>query len=168
MKPHMYGSKDFKASVSVRCSNRNLNNEIRSLYLPHSSIKLSKNGHPVFRLVPPTFAKQVIVLYDKMGCPAVSSLTFWPVYEELLSSFRALPADPQLNEIFNTADMGAEEQVPILASLLELRHGDNVVGGSGYAYYGGLESPPSIGGASDGEADGVPSVDLREYADFSD
>lgn len=124
---------------------------------------------PVFQLVPPTFEKQVKVLYDKMGSPAVSSLTFWPVYEELLSSFRALPADPQLGEIFNTAEMAAEDRVPILPGLLELRHGDNVVGGLGYTYYGGLESPPSIGGdGPDGEADEMANVDLREYVDFSD
>ena len=129
---------------------------------------------PVFQLVPPTFEKQVIVLYDMMGSPAVSSLTFWSVYEELLSSFRALPADPQLDEIFNTAELGAEDRVPILTGLRELRHGDNVVGGPGYAYYGGLESPPSVsfpsvgGDGPDGKADKTPSVDLREYADFSD
>ena len=129
---------------------------------------------PVFQLVPPTFEKQVIVLYNIMECPAISSLSFWSVYEELLSLFRALPASPELDKIFNTTEMDAEDQVPILTGLRKLRHGDNVVGGLGYAYYGGLEHPPSLlgGHGDDGKADVIPSssvqVDLREYVDFSD
>ena len=116
-------------------------------------------NNPVFQLVPPTFAQQAATLYSDMGEPAVSSLTFWAVYQGLLAAFHALLDDPRLLEAFLTADEGADDKVDILAGLWELRHGDNVVGEHGYIYYGGLENPPG----TDKE-----DVDLREYGDFSD
>jgi len=61
-------------------------------------------NNPVFRLVLPTFAQQAATLYADMGEPAVSSLTFWAVYQGLLAAFHALPDDPRLLEAFLTAD----------------------------------------------------------------
>jgi hypothetical protein len=95
----------------------------------------------VFQLVPPTFAKQITTFYHAMGEPVVSSLTFWTIYQDLLVLFRALPDDPQLAEALCMADEGADEEVPILTGLRELRHEGNIVGENGYVYYGGLEDP---------------------------
>jgi hypothetical protein len=127
---------------------------------------------PVFRLVPATFEQQAAMLYHTLGQPAVSSATFWTVYQELLSAFRTLPDNLQLAEALLSADEGANEEVPVLTGLRELRHGDNVVGEHGYLYYGGLENPPvndDDGTHASGSGDEEPAgVDLREYADFSD
>jgi len=98
-------------------------------------------------------------LYSDMGEPAVSSLTFWAVYQGLLAAFHALLDDPRLLEAFLTANEGADDEVDILAGLQKLWHGDNVAGEYGYIYYGGLENPPG----TDEE-----DVDLCEYGDFSD
>ena len=120
---------------------------------------------PVFRLVPATFEQQAATLYQTIGQPDVSSATFWTVYQELLTAFRMLPANPQLAEALLGADEGADEEVPVLTGLRELRHGDNVVGEHRYLYYGGLENPP----ADDDESEEEPAVvDPREFADFSD
>ena len=114
--------------------------------------------------------KQITTFYHAMGEPVVSSLTFWTIYQDLLALFRALPDDPQLAEALCMADEGADEEVPILTGLRELRHGDNIVGENGYVYYGGLEDPPlSDNGGHNGEGVDVENVvDLQEYADFSD
>lgn len=125
---------------------------------------------PVFRLVPATFEQQAAMLYRTLGQPVVSSATFWTVYQELLSAFHTLPANPQLAEALLSADEGADEEVPVLTGLHELRHGDNVVG-----EHGGLDNPPAndlddldgTHGSSD-EEPAQAGVDLREYADFSD
>ena len=117
---------------------------------------------PVFRLVPATFEQQAATLYHTIGKPAVSSTSFWTIYQELLSAFHMLPANPQLAEALLSADEGADEVVPVLTGLHDLRHGDN--GEHEYIYYGGLENPP-IDDESDEELAGV---DLREFADFSD
>lgn len=130
---------------------------------------------PVFRLVPATFEQQAAMLYHTIGQPVVSSATIWIVYQELLSAFRMLPANPQLGEALLSADEGADEEVPVLTGLRELRHGDNVVGEHGYLYYGGLDNPPvDDDDARESESDEVhedpagSGVDLREFADFSD
>jgi len=128
---------------------------------------------PVFRLVPPTFAEQATALYAAMGQPAVSSLTFWVVYVDLLAAFRALPSNPQMAEALLRADEGGEEDMELLPGLRELWNGDNVIGQHGYLYYGGLENPPpmdhtSASGEDEDEEAGLGNIDLREYADSSD
>lgn len=124
---------------------------------------------PVFRLVPATFEQQAATLYHTMGQPVVSSATFWTVYQELLSAFRMLPANPQLAEALLSADEGADEVVPVLTGLRELRHGDNVVGEHGYLYYGGLENPPVDDDLDETDKESAAGgVDPREFADFSD
>ena len=129
---------------------------------------------PVFRLVPATFEQQAAMSYCTLGQPVMSSATFWTVYQELLSAFHTLLANPQLAlqlaEALLSADEGADEEVPVLTGLHELRHGDNVVG-----EHGGLDNPPAndlddldgTHGSSD-EEPAQAGVDLREYADFSD
>ncbi|KAF8232648.1 hypothetical protein L208DRAFT_1271005, partial [Tricholoma matsutake] len=150
-KPHLFGSKDFKVVISPK-----LFDEMEQEWAPPSD--------PVFQLVPVTFAEQATMLYHALGQPAVSCITFWTVYQELLAAFLRLPADPQLAEALLMADEGVEVEVPVLTGLRELQHGDNVVGEHGYMYCGGLENPPPI----DEEEEGPGNVDLREFADFSD
>jgi hypothetical protein len=108
-----------------------------------------------------------------MGQPAISSLTFWVVYVDLLAAFRALPSNPQMAEALLRADEGREEDMELLPGLRELRNGDNVIDQHGYLYYGGLENPPPVDDASgsgedEDEEAGLENIDLREYADFSD
>ncbi|KAI9445613.1 hypothetical protein F5148DRAFT_1254841, partial [Russula earlei] len=57
-KPHLYGSQDFKVVVSSDIFDKMEQEWVQ----PHS---------PVFQLVPPTFAKQITMLYQTMGEPAV-------------------------------------------------------------------------------------------------
>ena len=127
---------------------------------------------PVHRLVPPTFAEQAMASYNALGAPAVSSLTFWDVYINLLAAFHALPPDPRIAEALLMANEGEEEDMELLPGMRELRNGDNVVGQHGYIYCGGLENPPPVDedvglGEDDGQVQ-LEDVDLRDYADFSD
>ncbi|KAF8060902.1 hypothetical protein FPV67DRAFT_1673735 [Lyophyllum atratum] len=98
--------------------------------------------NPVFQLVPPTFGEQASALYASIGSPLVSSLTFWAVYPDLLEAFLALPRDPAFAAALL---MGEAHDVPVMAGLWELRHGDGV----------------------DGSED-KNDTDLQEFADFSD
>jgi len=50
--------------------------------------------HPVFVLVPPSFAAFAAEFYVLMGSPRVSRNTAWPVYRGILAAFKAL--DPQV------------------------------------------------------------------------
>ncbi|KAI9450579.1 hypothetical protein F5148DRAFT_1019601 [Russula earlei] len=155
-KPHLYGSQDFKVVVSSDIFDRMEQEWVQ----PHS---------PVFQLVLPTFAKQITMLYQMMGEPAMSCLMFWKIYQDLLALFHALPDDPQLAKALHLADEGANEEVQLLAGLHELWHRDNVVGEHGYVYYAGLESPPSLDDQGSDAGFNVKNiVDLHEYADFSD
>ena len=115
---------------------------------------------PIFQLTPPIFTEQAqVIMYQSIGQPAVSLLTFWDVYLALLSAFHVLPDDPELAAALAMGDEGAEADVLLLCDLQELWHGDNVVSDHGYVYYGGLKTPPI-------NVD-VEDIDIREYADFS-
>ena len=121
---------------------------------------------PVFRLVPETFDEQANLLYDNLGRPAVSSSSFWDVYKQLLSAFRALPASPLLDEaVLAAAADVVEEEVPLLPGLRDLRYGNDGIGDLGYVYHGGLSQPPV---QPPPDSDEETEHDLREYADFSD
>ncbi|KAF8059518.1 hypothetical protein FPV67DRAFT_1564953 [Lyophyllum atratum] len=155
-KPHQFnGSKNFmflKVVISPE-----LFDEVEKEWAPPDD--------PVFQLVPPTFGEQASALYVSIGSPAVSSLTFWAVYSDLLEAFLALPHDPAFTAALLMADQGEEHDVPVMAGLRELRHGDNVVGPYGYVYMGGLDDPVLPAGLDDGSED-ESNIDLREYADF--
>ncbi|KAF5377829.1 hypothetical protein D9615_006831 [Tricholomella constricta] len=141
-KPDRSGSKNFMVIVSPE-----LFDEIEKEWAP--------SNDPVFRLVPSTFNEQASVLYAAIQYPTVSSFTFWPVYLDMLAAFRALPHDPILAAALLTADQGEENDMPLMAGLRELRHGDNVVGPHGYIYHGGLEDPgPPPGAGVDGDDEG--------------
>lgn len=122
---------------------------------------------PVFELVPHSFDEQANVLYMNIGSPAVSSLTFWDVYKQLLSAFRALPATLLLDEAVSAATACVEEEeVSLLPGLHDLRYGDDEIGDLGYVYYGGLSQPPALPSSTDSDEEVIQ--DLREYVDFSD
>jgi hypothetical protein len=67
-----------------------------------------------------------------------------------------------LAEALENADQGAEEEVPLISGLRDLRYGDAAVGELGYVYYGGLDNLSVV---TEGDQE---EEDLREYADFSD
>jgi len=126
---------------------------------------------PVFQLVPQTFDEQANLLYDDLGHPAVSSSSFWDVYKQLLSAFRALPASSLLDEAVSLSAAAAdvvEEEVPLLPGLRDLRYGNDEIGDLGYLYYGGLSQPPVQPPSTDSDDEEEIEHDLREYVDFSD
>ncbi|KAG6875534.1 hypothetical protein C0993_008752 [Termitomyces sp. T159_Od127] len=90
---------------------------------------------------PHLFGAKDEALYDNLGKPAVSSDTFWDIYADLLAAFQLLPHNPQLQAAFSNADLNLEDDVPLIAGLKDLCHGD-AVGDLGYHYYGGLAEPP--------------------------
>ena len=124
---------------------------------------------PVFQLVPPAFNEQANILYSNIGCPAVSSSTFWDVYKWLLSAFWALPATPSLDKAVSAAAAFVEgKEVPLLSGLRDLRYGDDGIGDLGYTYYGGLSRPPALPPSTDSCEEEEVEYDLWEYVDFSD
>jgi hypothetical protein len=72
---------------------------------------------PVFQLVLPPFEKHVNSLYISFRKPAVWFQTFWYVYDQLLTAFRAHPQTVSLVEALENADNGAEEEVPLISGL---------------------------------------------------
>ena len=128
--------------------------------------KWAPHDLPIFDLVPPAFENQITMFYEALGCPAVSSKSFWDVYSALLSAFHNLGENLQISESLKMADSGDEDHVPLLEGLKELRYGDGGVGDLGYIYYGGLNSPSRTEAPVDSEEE--VEEDLREFADFTD
>jgi hypothetical protein len=83
---------------------------------------------PVFRLTPTSFHNQANDHYISLGQPAISRGTFWDVYKLLLACFRQGPVDVTIEEEFNLANLGADQDMHLLPGLRELRIGDDVVG----------------------------------------
>lgn len=114
---------------------------------------------PVFQLVPPPFEERVHGLYAGIGRPPVSSSSFWVVYLQLLQAFRAL-GNAELTPILEShqeTQRIANDGVPLLSGLRELRNGDNVVGPYGEPGF------PNHTRAESGVSESV-----LEYADFTD
>lgn len=165
-KPHLYHSRDFKVhfprnskSIFQLLEQVGVSTEL----FDEMEQKWAPRDLPVFQLVPPPFEKQVNVLYTSLGKPAVHFQTFWNVYDQLLTAFRALPQAVPLTEALGDTDQDVEEEVPLISGLRDLRYGDAAVGELGYVYYGGLDNPSVFT-----EGDQEEAEDLREYADFSD
>ncbi|KDR65144.1 hypothetical protein GALMADRAFT_1330174 [Galerina marginata CBS 339.88] len=153
-KPHLYHSTDYKIDVSPE-----LFDTMEERWAPRNL--------PVFQLVPPPFEEQANALYTGLGRPAVSSSTFWDVYKQLLSAFRALPMTPLLDKVVLAAAVEVqEEEVPLLPGLRDLRYGNDEIGDLGYVYYGGLNQPPALAPSTDSDEEDVPD-DLRDYVDFT-
>ena len=123
---------------------------------------------PIFQLVPQTFDEQANILYNNLGHPVVSSTSFWDIYKQLLSAFRALPAFPPLDEVVSAAAEVVEEEVPLLPGLRDLCYGNDGIWDLGYLYYGGLSQPPALPLSTDNDDIEEIELDLREYVDFSD
>lgn len=84
---------------------------------------------PVFQLTPTSFHNQADNHYTSFGRPGISGGTFWEVYKLLLACFRSGEAvDRALEEEFNLANLGAEEDMALMSGLRQLRLGDEVVG----------------------------------------
>ena len=113
---------------------------------------------PIFQLVPQTFDEQANILYNNLGHPVVSSTSFWDIYKQLLSAFRALPAFPPLDEVVSAAAEVVEEEVPLLPGLRDLCYGNDGIWDLGYLYYGGLSQPPALPLSTDN--DDVEEIEL--------
>jgi hypothetical protein len=83
---------------------------------------------PVFQLTPTSFHNQANDHYTALGCPAISRGTFWDVYKLLLARFRQDPVDVIIEEEFNLANLGANQDMDLLPGLREMRIGGEVVG----------------------------------------
>jgi hypothetical protein len=178
-KPQLYHSRDFKVLFPYYASYPYVTQHhilFQVLVTPQLFNELEEQwappDDPVFQLVPPAFEMQAQKLYTNIGRTPVSSKNIWQIYTSLLSAFRLINDDPALATLLAAPIDDGEDMVPLLPGLRELRHGDNVLGAHGYHYMGGLNNPPvaeveeNEEGGSSKRVDG--SVDLREFADFSD
>ena len=83
---------------------------------------------PVFQLTPTSFHNQANDHYTSLGRPAISRGTFWDVYKLLLARFREDLVDVTIEEEFNLANLGADQDMDLLPGLQEMQIGDEVVG----------------------------------------
>ncbi len=83
---------------------------------------------PVFQLTPTSFHNQADDHYASLGRPAISRGTFWDIYKLLLACFRRGPVDLTLEDEFNLANLGADQDMELISGLRPLRIGDEVVG----------------------------------------
>ena len=83
---------------------------------------------PVFRLTPTSFHNQANNHYMSLGRPGISRGTFWDVYKSLLACFRRGPVDITLEDEFNLANLGAEQDIELISGLRHLRISDEIVG----------------------------------------
>jgi hypothetical protein len=83
---------------------------------------------PVFQLTPTSFHNQADDHYTSLGRPALSRGTFWDVYKLLLACFREGHVDVSIEEQFNLANLGADQDMDLLPGLREMRNGGEVVG----------------------------------------
>ena len=83
---------------------------------------------PVFQHTPTSFHNQANNYYASLGRPAISRGTFWDVYTLLLACFRQGHVDVTIEEQFNLANLGANQDMDLLPGLREMRMGDEVVG----------------------------------------
>ena len=82
----------------------------------------------VFQLTPTSFHNQANDHYTSLGRPAISRGTFWDVYRSLLSCFREGHVDVTIEEQFNLANFGADQDMDLLPGLRKMRIGDEVIG----------------------------------------
>ena len=83
---------------------------------------------PVFQLTPTSFHNQADGHYTSLGRPAISRGMFWDVYKSLLACFRQGHVDITIEEQFNLANLGADQDMELLPGLQEMRIGGEVVG----------------------------------------
>jgi hypothetical protein len=132
-KPERYNSKNFQVCSLIK------SDQILDM-THHTQIAVSDDmfetlqqewaprDDPVFQLTPISFHQQADNYYTSLDRPAVSKGTFWDVYKSLLTCFRHHPRHATLEEEFNLANLGADQEMDLLPGLRGLRIGDEVVG----------------------------------------
>ncbi|KAI5981231.1 hypothetical protein EDD15DRAFT_2535399 [Pisolithus albus] len=93
-------------------------------------------GHPVFDLVPRPLHEVLEECYNDLGRPAVTRLTVWRVYLDLLRAVRD-HATLHLDLPTSPADADADDDLPLLKGQCDLPFNDN---DDGYYYMGGIEA----------------------------
>jgi hypothetical protein len=116
---------------------------------------------PVFQLTPTSFHNQANDHYTSLGRPTISSGTFWDVYKSLLARFRQCHADVTIEEQFNLANFGANQNMDLLPGLREMRIGGEVVGD-------GVAIPEDYFEAADFTSSEDEEVEGTYAADFTD
>ena len=76
---------------------------------------------PVFQITPTSFHNQANDHYTSLGRPAVPRGTFWDVYKLLLACFRQGHVDVTIEEQFNLANYGVNQDMDLLLGLQEMR-----------------------------------------------
>ncbi|KAG6825196.1 hypothetical protein H0H92_004418 [Tricholoma furcatifolium] len=127
--PEDFGILDFKIHVEKAAIDY-----VRSLYAPQD--------HPVFQLVPPTFAIYATQLYQAMGAPDISRDNVWEVYLVLLDGFHELEDIPEAYHIdwYRVAITDEPEPLELVGGLRELANGQDHVDEDGNYYMGGVNN----------------------------
>ena len=123
----------------------------------------------VFQLTPPGFHAQADTHYTSLGRPNVSRGTLWSVYSALLDRFRSSPEDVSLHDVFHLANLGANDEMELIAGLRELQNIDGVIGdmagiGNYEAEFTDSEASENVDANIEVNSNDEPSV----YGDFTD
>lgn len=113
-----YNCVDFKVSVNPRYLLLNLNDipwqvEVRPEHVDTVEEIYAPSDHPVFQLVPDSFAEYAARFYATLGSPAITRGNVWDVYRTLLASFHALEAaehEAHDEEWNNSFTLGRDDQ----------------------------------------------------------
>lgn len=116
---------------------------------------------PVFQLTPSSFHNQANDHYTTLGRPAISRGSFWDVYKLLLACFRQGHVDGTIEEQFNLANLGADQDMDLLPGLQEMRIGGEVVG-DGVALQEDYEAGSGFTSNSEDEAYAANFTDNEE------
>ncbi|KAI6105965.1 hypothetical protein EDD16DRAFT_1730184 [Pisolithus croceorrhizus] len=119
--PQDYGALDLKFMV-----NKATLKHVRQLYI--------NTGHPVFDLVPRPLHEVLEECYNDLGHPAVTRLTIWHVYLDLLHAMQD-HATLHLDLPTSPADADANDDLPLLEGQHDLPFNDN---NDGYYYMGSV------------------------------
>ncbi|KAI6167932.1 hypothetical protein EDD17DRAFT_1882904 [Pisolithus thermaeus] len=119
--PQDYGALDLKFMVDKAALKH-----VRRLYV--------NTGHPVFDLVPRPLNALLEEHYNDLGRPAVTRLTVWRIYLDLLHAVQDRTLLPDLPTSL-PANADANDDLPLLEGQRDLPFNDN---DEGYYYMGGV------------------------------
>ncbi|KAI5999702.1 hypothetical protein EDD15DRAFT_2508553 [Pisolithus albus] len=126
--PQDYGALDLKFMVDKAALKH-----VRQLYI--------NTGHPVFDLVPRPLHEVLEECYNDLGRPAVTRLTAWRVYLDLLHAVQD-HATLRLDLPTPPADADADDDLPLLEGQRDLLFNNN---DNGYYYMGGIGGGLGLG-----------------------
>ncbi|KAG6846489.1 hypothetical protein H0H93_013661 [Arthromyces matolae] len=146
--PEDFGVLDFKIKVDKEAIDY-----VRNLYAPQD--------HPVFQLVPPTFAEYAVQFYEAMNAPPVSRHNIWEVYLILLDKFHELEEIPEAYHAdwYRVAMTDEPEPLQLLEGLCELANGEDGMDSDGNYYMGGVNNGAGLDGCQLERIDEIEAQD---------